>query len=151
MASLAVGNLTGEFRTMRNDIASNEVVGVSNGIEGALSAPIYGYEVMFEECHVRAVRNDMLGKVKNNRRKIRQDPGSRQNRRNQIASELRKEAKAKAKKERLLALKSLRQEAKELNRLLAHPEVAGTPFEEMVRQDIASNMAKQMGLSKAKK
>lgn len=134
-----------------HDIASNEVVAVSNGIDGALSAPVYGYEVMFEECHVRAVRNDMMGKVKNNRRKIRQDPGSRQNRRNQIASELRKEAKEKAKKERLLALKALRVEAKELNRLLAHPEVAGTPFEEMVREDIASNMAKQMGLSKAKK
>lgn len=135
---------------MRNNIASNEIVAVSTGIDGALSAPVYGYEVMFEEAHMRAVRNDMFVKMPKSRKKVRQDSGSRQNRRNQIAIELYKEAKAKARKERLLALKALKNEAKELNRLVTHPEVAGTPFEQLVREDIASNLAKQMQLTKKK-
>ena len=135
---------------MRKDIASNEIVAISTGIDGALSAPVYGYEVMFEEAHMRAVRNDMFVKMPKSRKKVRQDSGSRQNRRNQIAIELRKEAKEKAKKERLWALKALKTEAKELNRLVKHPEVAGTPFEQLVREDIASNLAKQMQLTKKK-
>lgn len=135
---------------MHKDIASNEIVAVSTGIDGALSAPVYGYEVMFEEAHMRAVRNDMFVKLPKSRKKVRWDSGSRQNLRKQVADELRKEAKEKAKIQRKLALKSLRQEAKELNRLVTHPEVAGTPFEQMVRDDIAKNLAKQMQLTKKK-
>ena len=133
------------------NIASNEIVSVSVGIDGALSAPVYGYEVMFEECHARAIRCDLLTKKKNSRRKVRQDTRTRAQRVQRVKRELAAlarpgERKALRAKRKAVYTGLLAREA-ELLASLAMPEVAGE-LATMLREELGEVVAQRTQLGK---
>ena len=127
------------------------VVGVVEGIDGALSAPVFAYELLFEEAHARAVRNDMFQRRKNNRRKVRQDTRTRAQRVQRVKRELAAlarpgERKALRAKRKAVYSGLLAREA-ELTAFLSLPEVAGE-LATLLREELAETVAQRATLAK---
>lgn len=144
--------------TTINNIASNEIVAISTGVDGALSCPVYGYEVMFDEAHTRALANGKIraefhalvlaqtgvkmpnpAKVKQAKKKVRQTTKSRAQRAREVRAELariaRPKERAELKRKRKACYKGLTARQAELVASLAlpglHPEIAGLLREEL--------------------
>jgi hypothetical protein len=133
------------------NIASNEIVSVSVGIDGALSAPVYGYEVMFEEAHARAIRCDLLGRKKNSRRKVRQDTRTRAQRVQRTKRELAALARPGERKalraKRKAVYNGLTAREAELTAFLSLPEVAGE-LATLLREELAETVAQRATLAR---
>lgn len=144
--------------TTTNTIASTEIVAISTGVDGALSSPVYGYEVMFEEAHNRALANGKIradfhalvlaqtgikmpnpAKIKQAKKKFRQCRDSRAQRATETKKELariaRPKERAELKRKRRACYKGLTARQAELVTSLAlpglHPEIAGLLREEL--------------------
>lgn len=132
-------------------LAGVEIVGVTEGIDGALSAPVFSYEVLFEEAHARALRNDMFQKRKNSRRKVRQDTRTRSQRVQRVKRELaalarpgeRKALRAKRKQ----AYTGLLAREAELVASLSLPGVAGE-LAGLLREELGEVIAQRAGLAR---
>jgi hypothetical protein len=127
------------------------IVGVVEGIDGALSAPVFSYEVLFEEAHARAVRNDMFQKRKNSRRKVRQDTRTRAQRVQRVKRELAALARPGERKalraKRKAAYNGLTAREAELTASLAMPEVGGE-LAALLREELGEVVAQRTQLGK---